>query len=172
MPNLDFYLRLESLLRLAQSQPQIIGFSEEFLSYLCHHAIPHEVVMITLESHFLFNGMCEILFLVSDDHHHLGRREKYDNCVYSKFSNSLGRVVVVEKVDQQPGYLSLDDRVKSETFFECPLNKSVNLILNAEFSTPRISDSVKKWFCHLSRIISKEKNKENIPFSGKTEEES
>lgn len=109
--------------------------------------------MITLEFHTLTSGMCEIVALVGDDNRHLGRQEKYSNCIYSQFSGSLNRVVILENVTEHSGYLSLDDRVMSEIFFEYTLSDSTNLIMNAEFASSNISEEVNKWFGQMSRIF-------------------
>lgn len=158
MRNFNFYLRIERLHNLARNQPQIIGLFGNFLFHLFQNTIPQETVMITLESHSLSSEMCEIIALVSDDPRHLGRQEKYNKCVYSQFSDMLNRVVVLEKAKEQPGYLSLDDRVKSEMFVEYTYSDIINLILNAEFSSAKISDEANKWFESMCEFFSEKKN--------------
>jgi len=163
MQNLNLYLGLGPFCHLAQIHPKIVGFFHNFFFHLLQHAIPRDTVMITLESHALAGGMCEIVVLVSDDPRHFGRREKYDSCIYSQFSDVLNRVVVIAKAKEQAGYLSLDDRVKSEIFCEYTLTDSFNLILNAEFSSVQISDEISSWFETIFELFLKEKNEMVIP---------
>ncbi|MFC2163827.1 hypothetical protein ACFLT2_02375 [Acidobacteriota bacterium] len=164
MQEKNLYLKLRCLHSLAQIKPHIIELFQNLLSSILQNEISREVVMMTVESHDLFTGMCEIIALVSDDHQHLGRQEKYDNCIYSNHSESRNRIVVIESVKEHPGYLSLDGRVKSEIFVEYSFSDSINLILNAEFSTTNISNEMKKWFNQMCRIFFEEKNKTNNLF--------
>ena len=116
MQKYNLYLRLECLHDLAQIKPHLIELFQNLLSSILQNAISQEVVMMTVESHDLLTGMCKIIALVSHDHRHLGRQEKYANCIYSKHSDSRNRIVIIESVKERPGYLSLDGRVKSEIF--------------------------------------------------------
>jgi hypothetical protein len=154
----DLSLKLDSIQAFLRAHPRYLYLLKNFMIFLLKNPIPQEIVMLTLESHSLSSGMCEIIALVSDDHQHLGRHEKYDNCVYSQFSDVLNRVVILEKAKEQPGYLSLDDRVKSEMFFEYAFSDTVNLILNAEFSSAKISDETNKWFERMCEFFSEKKN--------------
>jgi hypothetical protein len=158
MRNSNLYLKIERLYDLAQNQSRAISLFGDFLSLLFQNTVPQEAVMITVESRFLVSDVCEIIALVSDDHRHLGRREKYGKCVYSQFSDVLNRVVILEKAKEQPGYLSLDDRVKSEMFFEYAFSDTTNLILNAEFSSTKISAEVNKWFERMCGLFYEKKN--------------
>jgi hypothetical protein len=67
-------------------------------------------------------------------------------------------VVVIEKAKERPGYLSLDDRVMSEIFYEYPLTDSFHLILNAEFSSAQISVEMSTWFEKILEVILKSKD--------------
>ena len=114
----DLSLKLESIHAIFQVQPRCIDLLKNFMISLFQYSVPQEALMITFEFHDLNTGVCEIIALVSEDHRHLGRREKYNDCVYSRYSDSVNRVVIIERVKEQPGYLSLDNQVKSEIFFE------------------------------------------------------
>jgi len=138
---------------------------------LFQNPIPQETRMITFEFHDLNTDVCEIIVSVSKDQRNLGRREKYDDCVYSRYSDSINRVVIIERVKEQPGYLALDDQVKSEVFFEYTFTDSINFILNAEFSSDHVSDSVKRWFSRMIGIFSERKNKIDILSSDNQEKE-
>ena len=149
----DLSLKLDRIHDLVRFHPRCLSVFKTILTSLLENPIPQETVMITIESRSLTSGMCEIVALVGDDNCHLGRQEKYSNCIYSQFSGLLNRVVILENVTEQSGYLSLDDRVMSEIFFEYFFSDSTNLILNAEFSSSNISEEVNKWFGRMTRIF-------------------
>ena len=148
-------LKLESFHDILQNQPRCINLIKDLMISLFQNPIPQETVMITFEFYDLTSGECEIIASVSKDQRYLGRREKYNDCVYSRYSDSINRVIIIERVKEQPGYLSLDDQVKSEVFFEYSFTDSINFILNAEFSSDHVSDSVKHWFSQRIEIFSK-----------------
>lgn len=171
MQKYNLYLELEGLHELVQIDSRAIELFQNLLSYILQNAISPEVVMMTVESHELLSGICKIIALVSHDHRLLGRQENYDNCIYSKHSDSRNRIVAIESANKRPGYLSLDRRVKSEIFVECVYTESINLILNAEFSTANISDKMKKWFDRMCGIVLKDRNDTNILHSDNPKKE-
>ena len=167
----DLHLKLDSFHRLFQIQPRCIDLVKDLMISVLRNPIPQEVIMITLELHDLNSGVCEIIASLSEDHRHLGRREKYDKCIFSHYSSSIDRTVIIERVKAQPGYLALDDRVMSEVFFEYTFSDSINLILNTEFSTPTISDTLKNWFESVCGIFVEEENSTNINTTDNQEKE-
>ncbi len=164
-------LKFGSIHDILLDQPRCINHIKDLMISLFQNPIPRETIMITFEFNDLNSGVCEIIASISKDHRSLGRREKYDDCVYSRYSNSLNRVVIIERVKEQPGYLSLDDQVKSEVFFEYTFNDSINFILNAEFSSDHVSDSLIEWFSQMIVNFPEEKNKIDTYAEGNHEKE-
>ena len=123
------------------------------IGYLVREPCPAGTVMVTLEEHDTASGMCAVAMCASENPGHLGRRERYDRCIYSGFSDVPGRPVTVDNVRRHPGYLALDTGVRSEIFFECDNPGPVRPILNAEFSSIAVSEEAKKWFSRLTMIL-------------------
>ncbi len=167
----DLSLKLESIHNIFQVQPRCLDLIKDLMISLIQNPIPQETIMITFEFHDLNTCVCEIIASVSKEQRYLGRREKYSDCVYSRYSDSINRVIIIERVKEQPGYLSLNDQVKSEVFFEFTFADSINFILNAEFSSDHVSDSVKQWFSQMIGIFSKKKNKLDIQVTDNREKE-
>lgn len=122
----------------------------DLVSFFSKNEIPDELVMFTVERYNPIKKKCEIIFILSENINHIGRNEKYSNCIFSEYADRQGNLVVVDDVKSKASYLELDPKVNSEMFFEYAVNDKIHIILNGEFSPKKISGENRKW---LERII-------------------
>ena len=148
--NLQLFLIRERF----EKHPVLSAFLKNFSVFFYQGVLPQELVMLTLEFHSVKERVCEIAGLVSNEDEHLGRREKYGNCIFSVHAQNRGEIILLEDVKANPAYLALEDQVNSEMFYEVELENELNLILNAEFFSMRISKAAKAWFKRLLELLS------------------
>ena len=150
---MDIHLKLATLRDLSRDHPDLTLMLRDWTAYLLHEKTPRGLVMLTLEAHCPAEKSCEIVFLYARGAEHLGRREAYDRCIFSRHPDRLGQVVPIDEVKTRTGYLSLDPSVQSELFLEWPWRKDLHLIVNAELTTRRISLRAAGWFGGLTDLL-------------------
>jgi hypothetical protein len=125
------------------------AFLTKMSEFILVNKIPREMILFTAEFFYHPEKMCEIVLLIADDSVHLGRKEKYENCIFSNHTGSLGKTIVINDAKNHPAFLELDPRINAELFCECNITASLSLILNMECSTVHVPEEASLWFSRV-----------------------
>ena len=121
--------------------------------FILANEIPGEMILFTVEFFYHPERICEIVLLIADDSIHLGRKEKYENCIFSRYAARSGETIVLNSVKSHPDYLELDPRINAEIFCACEISAGLSLILNMECSSTSISDAASLWFSQVKEKV-------------------
>ena len=121
--------------------------------FLLENDAPGDTVLFTAEFFYHPERICEIVLLIAEDSLHLGRKEKYENCIFSHYAERTGETIVLNNVKTHPGFLELDPRINAEIFCECEIADKLSLILNMESSSVSVSDEASLWFSRIKENI-------------------
>lgn len=146
---MQVYMLRESLEKHFVSHDPVLSFLTKMPEFIDAHVIPEEMILFTAEFFHQPERICEIVLLISDDPVHLGRKEKYENCIFSHYAEHAGETIVLNDVKKHPAFLELDPRINSEIFCECEISAGLSLILNMECSLASISDEASSWFSRI-----------------------
>lgn len=114
---------------------------------------PEDMILFTAEFFYHPECVCEIVLLIADESVHIGRKEKYENCIFSHYTGRKGETIVLNNVKTHPSFLELDPRINAEIFCECKISGGLSLILNMECSSDLISDEASFWFSQVKEKV-------------------
>ncbi len=114
---------------------------------------PEEIVMLSLEHYNREIGVCRIIVLVAEDLGHLGKRARFENCIYSSRKAEEDKINVFNFVKSNPNYLQMDPRVNSEMFYILPVTSKSSFIINVELKTEIVSPECVEWFTNVKRNL-------------------
>lgn len=146
---MQVYMLRESLKKQLVSYDTVLSFLTKMQEFIDAHAIPEEMILFTAEFFYHPERICEIVLLIADDPVLLGRKEKYENCIFSHYAEQAGVTILLNDVKKHPGFLELDPRINAEIFCECEISAGLSLILNMECSSILISDEASSWFSQV-----------------------
>jgi hypothetical protein len=132
----------------------LLSFLMDMQEYIHANKVPKEMILFTTEFFYHPESMCEIVLSIADDSTYLGRKENYENCIFSHFTANIGESIVINDTKNHPGFLELDPRINSEIFCEYTMSSDLSLILNMECSTKQFTDQASLWFSRVKEGVS------------------
>jgi hypothetical protein len=124
----------------------LLSFLMSMQEYVHENKIPKEMVLFTAEFLYFPGRMSEIILLIADESTHLGRKERYEDCIFSHYVENIGETIVINDVKNHPAFLELEPRINSEVFCEQTITADLSLILNMECSSELVSEEAFLWF--------------------------
>lgn len=146
---MQVHMQRVTLKKHLASHDPALSFLRKMPDFIDAHVIPKEMILFTAEFFYRPERICEIVLLIADDPVHLGRKEKYENCIFSHYAGSIGDTIVINHIKKHPAFLELDPRINSEIFCEREISAGLSLILNMECSTDSISEEASSWFSQV-----------------------
>ena len=143
----------ESLKKHLVSHDPALSFLIKMPEFILANKFPTDMILFTAEFFYHPERICEIVLSIADDPVFLGRKEKYENCVFSHYAEHAGETIVLNDVKKHPAFLELDPRINSEIFCEWEISAGLSLILNMECSSDSISDEASFWFYRIKEKI-------------------
>jgi hypothetical protein len=131
----------------------VLSFMENIPEYILANKIPGDMILFTIEFLYHPERVCEIVLLIAENATHLGRKETYDNCIFSSYTESIDETIVLNDVKTHPAFLELDPRVNAEIFCQCKISAGLSLILNMECSSAQSSEQASSWFSRVKENI-------------------
>ena len=113
---MQIYMLLETMKEQIPEHEAVLSFFEKMPEYILANKIPEDMILFTAEFFYHLERMCEIVLLIAENAIHLGRKEKYENCIFSNYTESIGETIVLNDVKTLPSFLELDPRINAEIF--------------------------------------------------------
>ena len=151
---MQVYTLIDTIKKRMPEHKTLLSFFERMPEFILTNKIPKEMILFTAEFFYHIEGICEIVLLIANDSIHLGRKEKYKNCIFSNYAENIGETIVLNDVKSLPAFLELDPRINAEIFCEYRISSNLSLILNMECSSAFISEEASLWFSRVRAGIS------------------
>ena len=151
---MQVYTLIDTIKKQMPEHKTLLSFFERMPEFILTNKIPKEMILFTAEFFHHIEGICEIVLLIANDSIHLGRKEKYKNCIFSNYAENIGETIVLNDVKSLPAFLELDPRINAEIFCEYRISSNLSLILNMECSSAFISEEASLWFSRVRAGIS------------------
>ena len=151
---MQVYTLIDTIKKQMPEHKTLLSFFERMPEFILTNKIPKEMILFTAEFFYHIEGICEIVLLIANDSIHLGRKEKYKNCIFSNYAENIGETIVLNDVKSLPAFLELDPRINAEIFCEYRISSNLSLILNMECSSAFISEEASLWFSRVRAGIS------------------
>ncbi len=150
---MQVYSLNDTIIKHLPEHKAVRSFLKNMPEFILANEVPGEMILFTVEFFYHPERICEIVLLIADDSTNLGRQEKYENCIFSRYGERSGETIVLNSVKSHPAYLELDPRINAEIFCTCEISAGLSLILNMECSSASISDAASLWFSRLKEKI-------------------
>ena len=150
---MQVYMLFDTIKKQFPEHEAVLSFFEKMPEYILVNKIPEDMILFTTEFFYHSERMCEIVLLIAENATHLGRKEKYENCIFSNYTESTGETIVLNVVKTLPSFLELDPRINAEIFCQCKISAGLSLILNMECSSAQVSEQASSWFSRVKEKI-------------------
>jgi hypothetical protein len=148
------YTLIDTIKNQIPEHETVLSFFERMPEFILTNKIPKEMILFTAEFLYQTERMCEIVLLIANNSVHLGRKEMYENCIFSNYAESVGETIIINDAKTHPAFLELDPRINSEIFCECKISANLSLILNMECSSTHVSEDASLWFSRVKAEVS------------------
>jgi len=147
------YMLRDTLKKHLSEHESVLSFLMKMAEFIKANELPGDMILFTAEFFYRPEKICEIVLSIADDSTHLGRKERYENCIFSHCTESIGETVVLNNVKTHPAFLELDSRINAEIFCKCKISSRISLILNMECSSSSVSEEASLWFSQIKEKI-------------------
>jgi hypothetical protein len=147
------YMLRDTLKKHLSEHESVLSFLVKMPEFIKANELPGDMILFTAEFFYRPEKICEIVLSIADDPLHLGRKEKHENCIFSRYADSPGKTIVLNNVKTHPAFLELDPRINAEIFCECEISADLVLILNMECSSDLVSEEASLWFSRIKEKI-------------------
>ncbi|UCE40687.1 MAG: hypothetical protein JSV17_14755 [Candidatus Aminicenantes bacterium] len=150
---MQVYMLFDTIKKKLHEHVAVLSFFEKIPEFILANKIPEDMILFTAEFFYHPERMCEIVLLIAENATHLGRKETYENCIFSNYTESSGETIVLNNVKTLPSFLELDPRINAEIFCQCKISAGLSLILNMECSSAQVSEQASSWFARVKEKI-------------------